>query len=116
VDGAGDVNPDTDQKALALIGPHVKEHHLPMPERCDTARAAWQRLEAVYQAKSHRTQAAARGSRWRRLQDGGGEPLTKYVARARDIAGPAGCGRPRIADQEVAWAVLAGLPQSTTPW
>lgn len=47
------VDPETDLKALAQIGLYVKEHHLPMLERCDTAKEAWQQLEAVYQAKTN---------------------------------------------------------------
>ena len=36
-----DANVDNDQKALALIGLYVKEHHLPLMERCTTAKEAW---------------------------------------------------------------------------
>ena len=48
-----DAGPETDLKALAQIGLYVKEHHLPLLERCKTAKEAWDKLESVYQAKSN---------------------------------------------------------------
>lgn len=41
-----------DDKALALIGLSVKDHHLTTIASCETAKQAWDALEAVYQAKS----------------------------------------------------------------
>ena len=43
---------DGDQKALALIGLSVMDHHLPMLGQRETAKAAWDALAAVYKAKS----------------------------------------------------------------
>ena len=104
-----DANVDNDQKALALIGLYVKEHHLPLMERCDTAKQAWQQLEAVYQAKSNARKLQLR-KELSQLKMGPGEPLTKYVGRARDIQDQLRAAGHMVADQEVAWAVLAGLP------
>lgn len=105
----GGVDPDTDQKALALIGLYVKEHHLTALKRCKTAREAWQQLEAVYQAKSNARKLQLKRE-LAQLKMGTAEPLTKFVARAIDIQDQLRAAGHEISDQEVAWAVLAGLP------
>jgi hypothetical protein len=38
------IDADKDRKALALIGLHVKDHHLATLERCESAKIAWERL------------------------------------------------------------------------
>ena len=38
------------------------------------------------------------------------EPLTKYVARAKDIRDQLAAAGQAIKQEEVAWAILAGLP------
>ena len=43
---------DGDQKALALIGLSVMDHHLPSLGQWETAKAAWDALEAVYKRGS----------------------------------------------------------------
>ena len=43
---------EKDAKALALIGLHVKDHHLPVLDRCTNAKSAWEQLESTFQAKS----------------------------------------------------------------
>jgi hypothetical protein len=103
------VNPETDQKALALIGLYVKEHHLPLLKRCNTAREAWQQLAAVYQAKSNARKLQLK-KELAQLKMSPGEPLTKFAARANDIQDQLRAAGHEISDQEVAWAVLAGLP------
>ena len=104
-----DTNADNDQKALALLGLYVKEHHLPLMERCKTAKEAWQQFEAVYQAKSNARKLQLR-KELVQLKMGPGEPLTKYVGRAKDIQDQLRAAGHEVGDQEVAWAVLAGLP------
>ena len=105
----GEVDPDTDQKALALIGLCVKEHHLTTLKRCATAREAWQQLEAVYQAKSNARRLQLKKD-LTQLKMGPGEPLTKFAARAVDIQDQLRAAGHETSDQDVAWAVLAGLP------
>lgn len=102
-------DPETSQKALALIGLYVKEHHLPLLDRCNTAHEAWSQLEAVYQAKSNARKLQLR-KQLSQLKMGRGEPLTKYVGRAREIQDQLRAAGHEIQDQEVAWSVLAGLP------
>jgi hypothetical protein len=108
---SGDATADNviDQKALALIGLHVKEYHLPMLERCDTAKDAWQELERVYQAKSNARKLQLR-KELTTLKMGPAEPLTKYVARDQEIQDQLRAAGHNVVDQEVTWSVLAGLP------
>lgn len=103
------VDEEKDGKALALIGLHVKDHHLPVLERCTTAKAAWEQLEAVYQAKSNARKRQLR-KELSQLRMGAAEPLAKYVARAKDLQNQLRAAGHEVGDQEVAWALLAGLP------
>ena len=45
--GEGTLRPGTDEKALAQLALHVKDHHLPTLPKVSTAAEAWQKLEAV---------------------------------------------------------------------
>jgi hypothetical protein len=101
------VDQEKDAKALAQIGLHVKDHHLPVLERCTTAKAAWQQLEAVYQANARKRQLRKELTQ---LKMGAAEPLTKYVALAKEIQNQLQAAGHAVSDQEVAWALLAGLP------
>lgn len=103
------IDEEKDAKALAQIGLHVKDHHLPVLERCATAKAAWEQLEAVYQAKSNARKRQLR-KELSQLKMGPEEPLSKYVARAKEIQNQLRATGHDVADQEVAWALLAGLP------
>lgn len=78
------VDVEKDAKALTQIGLHVKDHHLPLLESCDTAKSAWDQLEAIFQAKSNTRKRQLR-KELSQLKMGATEPLTKYVARAKEI-------------------------------
>ena len=103
------IDSEKDLKALAQIGLYVKEHHLSLLERCDTAKKAWEQLEAIYQAKSNARKRQLR-KELTQLKMGPAEPLTKYVARAKEIQNQLRSAGHEVTDQEVAWSVLAGLP------
>ncbi|GAB4815375.1 hypothetical protein N2152v2_002421 [Parachlorella kessleri] len=105
------IDRDKDAKALALIGLHVRDLHLPVLERCSTAKGAWEQLEAVYQAKSNARKRQLR-KELSQLRMGAAEPLAKYVARAKEIQNQLRAAGYEVADQEVAWALLAGLSQA----
>lgn len=100
---------DKDAKALALIGLHVKEHHLPVLETCNTAKSAWEQLERIHQAKSNARKRQLR-KELAQLKMGAAEPLTKYVSRAKEIQNQLRATGYALSDQEVTWALLAGLP------
>lgn len=104
------VDPDKNEKAMAQIGLHMKDHHLATLERCTTAKQAWQELESIFQAKSNARKRQLR-KELSQLKMGVAEPLTKYVARAKEIQNQLRAAGHEVADQEVVWAVLAGLPQ-----
>lgn len=106
-----DTSPETDQKALAQIGLYVKEHHLPLLERCKTGKEAWDQLESVYQAKSNARKLQLR-KQLTQLKMGPGEPLSKYAARAKEIQDQLRAAGHEVSDQEVTWSVLAGLPEA----
>lgn len=98
-----------DDKALALIGLSVKDHHLTTIASCETAKQAWDALESVYQAKSvaRRLQLKRALNSLRKQPD---EELTKYVARAKDIRDQLAAAGWSPDDQEVTLSILAGLP------
>jgi transposase InsO family protein len=100
---------ETDQKALAIIGLCVKECHLPTLAACETAKEAWDALQAVYEAKSNarRLQLRRELTTLRKEQE---EPLTKYVARARAIRDQLKSIGAQLSDDDIVMAVLAGLP------
>jgi hypothetical protein len=103
------IDEDKDAKALAQIGLHVKDHHLPMLERCTNAKNAWEQLEAVYQAKSNARKRQLR-KELTQLKMETFEPLSKYAARAKDIQNQLRATGYDVGEQEVVWALLAGLP------
>lgn len=98
-----------DKKALAQMGLYVKEHHLTVLDRCKTAKEAWELLEKTYQAKSNARKRQLRKA-LTTLKMGASEPLTKYVARAKEIQDQLRAAGHEVSDQEVAWSLLAGLP------
>ncbi len=104
-----DAPADTSLKALAQIGLYVQKHLLTTIARCATAKEAWDTLEKTYQAKT-----TARKLLLRRelsaLKMGTAESLTEYFARAKDIQDQLCAAGHPVEDQEVAWALLAGLP------
>jgi len=104
-------NPDAtqDQKALAQIILHVKDHHLLTVGNCATAKSAWETLKATYTAKNNARKLLLRRE-LTQLKMGATEPLTMYAARAKDIQAHLTTAGDEVKDQEVAIQFLAGLP------
>ena len=110
ISGKGDVKPGADEKALAQLALHVKDFHLATLSKAESAKDAWETLEAVYQAKS----TARRLQLKRELNNLRKEPseaLTKYVSRATDLRDQLIAACHTIEDSEVVMSVLAGLPK-----
>ena len=105
------VEEETDMKALALIGLHVQKHHKSSLADCETAKEAWDLLSTVYKAKSNARRLQLR-KELNNLKLAVDEPLTKYVARARGIRDQLLAAGQEIKEEEVAWSVLAGLPDN----
>lgn len=102
-----------DQKALAQIILHVKDHHLLTVGSCKTSTIAWNTLEAIYQAQSNARKVQLRRE-LTQLKMGATEPLTVYAARAKDIQAQLQAAGEDIKDQEVGIQFLAGLPSAYT--
>ena len=103
------VDKEEDQKALALIGLSVQDHHQSTLAKCTTASEAWLALQAVYSAKSN----ARRLQLKRELHNiklVAGEPLTKYVSRAKELRDQLLAAGHDVSDEDLAWSTLAGLP------
>ena len=100
---------DGDQKALALIGLSVMDHHLPSLGQRETAKDAWDALESVYKAKSMARRVALKRE-MNSLKKAAEEPMTKYVARAKELRDQLAAAGLVTDDEEVAAALLAGLP------
>jgi gag-polypeptide of LTR copia-type/Integrase core domain/GAG-pre-integrase domain/Zinc knuckle len=98
-----------DAKALAAIGLCVEDHHLPTIEKCTTAKAAWEALEAIYQAKSVAKELQLTRE-LNSLKKNPHEDVTKYISRAKAIRDQLQAAGSTIQDRAVVIAVLAGLP------
>lgn len=102
--------PGDDAKAHAAILLNVKDHHLEALVGCNSAKTAWDLLAGTYQAKNNARKMQLR-KELSSLNMLTGEPMTKYVARAKSIsAALATCGMP-VPSTELVWSVLAGLPE-----
>jgi alkylhydroperoxidase/carboxymuconolactone decarboxylase family protein YurZ len=101
-------DPDKDQKALAQIILHVKDHHLMTVGNAATSKNAWETLKHTYEAKTNARKVLLR----RELTSlkMGAEALTVYAARAKDIQAQLRAAGDDAKDQEVAIQFLAGLP------
>jgi len=108
-EGVG-VDRKEDQKALALIGLHVADHHLVMLDACSTAKEAWTALESVYKTRSNARKLQLR-KELASLRKEQSEPLSKYVARARSLWNDLTATGHSMALTELTFMVLAGLPK-----
>jgi hypothetical protein len=104
------INARESRKALSLICMHVKDHHVTKIGSFTTALDAWEYLKTTYQANT-----GARRDQLRRellsLKKDHSEPLSKYFARARDIAMALSAIGHNPHDTDVTDAILNGLPQ-----
>ena len=103
-------SPEADGKALAQLALHVKDHHLPLLSKAETAAEAWQKLEAVYQAKSTARQLHLKRA-LNSLRKEPSEPLVQYVNRATDMRDQLLAAGHTVEDQELIMCILAGLPR-----
>ena len=105
------IDPEKDQKALAQIILHVKDHHLVMLGSCASAQVAWNTLKTTYEAKTNARKLLLRRE-LTQLKMGATEPLTMYAARATEIQAQLTTAGDNIPDQELAIQFLAGLPSA----
>ena len=113
LDGAiadGGVPPESDKLARGLIILHLKDHLYPFVKKLDTAKAVWDKLEALYKARSK-----ARINQLRRelagLRKLTGESVTKYVARAEGLRDQLLQAGDELESGDIISSVLNGLPR-----
>jgi hypothetical protein len=97
------------QGALALIGLHVKDHHLGKVAAAKTAKELWDDLETTYKSKSNARKMLLRRE-INTLKLGSGEPISLYVQRAEDLYKNLTAAGSDMKPEEFAFAILAGLP------
>ena len=103
------VDTTLDSKAQALVGLHVAYHHLHTVVSANSARAAWESLRTTFNATS-----VSRVMQLKRdllhFTKGPAEPLTKYVARARQLQSDLVTAGSACDDVDIVVAILQGLP------
>jgi hypothetical protein len=98
------------KKALALSTLCVEDHHLTEIAGCQDAKAAWDTLAAAYRSRSVAKQLQLR-KELNTLKMAPGEPVTKYISRARSIRDQLQAAGHPTSDSDVVLAVLSGLPE-----
>lgn len=98
-------------KAQALMMLNVKKHHLAAVARCTGAYEAWNMLAATYRAKSQarKIQLQREMGQLKKQPD---EPVTKYVARARELSNELIAAGSEFGGNTLVTNVLAGLPST----
>lgn len=98
-------------KAQALMMLNVKKHHLAAVARCTGAYEAWNMLAATYRAKSQarKIQLQREMGQLKKQPD---EPVTKYVARARELSNELVAAGSELSGNTLVTNVLAGLPST----
>jgi hypothetical protein len=97
------------QGALALIGLHVKDHHLKKVAAAKTAKELWDDLKTTYKSKSNAKKMLQR-EEINTLKLGSVEPISMYVARAEDLYRNLTTAASDMKPEELAFAILASLP------
>ena len=106
---AGTVTREKSERAQAQIMLHVRDHHLAALNACSSAKQAWDTLERTYMAKSNARKLQLR-MELSNLKMASGEPLAKYVARARQLRNDLAATGHIIPASDLVWSVLGGLP------
>lgn len=99
------------RKAIALMIKNVKDHHLSIINGAANAKAAWDALASTYAARSNARRLQLR-QELSMLKKEPAEPLSKYVARARQLQSDLVAAGHVISTTELVWSVLSGLPKS----
>lgn len=98
------------EKALAEIGLHVKDHHLPLVASCSQAHELWSKLEDIYKSKGQARKIQLR-KELNTLRKESGEAVSKYVARAKALKNDLAAIGHRVSEEDVSYSILAGLPK-----
>lgn len=104
----GGVSADMDQKALALIGLHVKDHHLPVVASSDTAKSVWESLKELYKAKGNASKVQLR-RQLHNIRKAANESLPVYFARGRALQDDLAAIGHNVSEDDLCSSLLAGL-------
>ena len=102
-------NAEATAKALALMTLNVERHLLGQVAACDNAKLAWEDLERTYKSKNNARKLSLR-QEMATLKMKSGEPVVKYVARARDLFRDLVATGVEMKPEDLGWQVLVGLP------
>jgi hypothetical protein len=110
IDGTASVQgSEKDRKARALIGLHVKEHHLATVNECKTAKEAWDTLATLFKARTNARKLQLR-KELSDLKMAPMESLAKYFARAKTLYKDLNAAGHKVEEMDVVFSILAGLP------
>jgi hypothetical protein len=105
---AAGTSEDSD-KALSLIILNVKDQHLTTLATCKTAKEAWEKLATTYQSQLNARRMQLR-KQLTLLKMASNKPLTVYFARARTLWTDLKVAGHTMAESEVVYSTLSGLP------
>jgi hypothetical protein len=114
IEGGSSVSPSVDAKALAYIRLCVKEYHMPTLASVQSAKEAWEVLEATYKSKSEARKISLH-QELLHLKKSNGEDITQYISRAKCIRDDLVAAGENPKSINVIAPVLNGLPASFTP-
>lgn len=104
-------NVELTAKALAYITLAVEKHLLGQVAACANAKVAWDELEKTYKSKNNARKLSLR-QEMAILKMKSGEPVVKYVARARDLYRDLVAAGVEMKPEDLGWQVLVGLPSA----
>lgn len=106
--GLTDVEAESGPKCLGAIKLSVDDSILPLLVECQTAKAAWDKLEGIY--KTSTTASILRlKTAINSLRKGTSEPITTYVGRAADLRSNLFAGGYELSDLDFSMSILSGL-------
>lgn len=105
------VHQTNDDKTMAAIGLSLEVDQQIHIEDCKTAHEAWRALEQIHEPKS-RVRIMQLKKAFHHLQMKNDEHMSSYVARAKVAAVNLRDAGAEVRDEDLAYAILAGLPDS----
>jgi len=109
IDGT-DEDKDNSTQVFGLIQLHLSDAYLSMADDVATAKALWDKLEATFTAQNNARRLLLR-QELNSLKKGSAEPISEYVARAKELATILEAVGHKPDPSEVTLSVLAGLPK-----
>lgn len=105
------VHQTNDDKAMAAIGLSLEVDQQVHIEDCQSAAEAWRTLEQIHEPKS-RVRIMQLKKAFYHLQMKSEENMSSYIARAKIAAANLRDAGAEVKDEDLAYALLAGLPDS----